>query len=652
MNFFEHQERARKRTTLLAFLFILATLITLVLTNLVALVTVAVLTTGNETAHYTSFWAWVRTHPKIVFWTSFGVLAFIGAASMYRMASLGSGGKAVAMSLGGVRVDHDTTDPQKRQLLNLVEEMAIAAGVPVPQVYVLEQEPGINAFAAGFTPSDAAIAVTRGTIENLTRDELQGVIAHEFSHVFNGDMRLNTRLLGVVYGILVIGLVGRLILRALRNVRTSGSRRKGGGQFIAVAFLAGLALTVIGYIGLLFASMIRAAVSRQREFLADASAVQFTRNPDGIAGALKKIAVSPLRSVLQAADSEEVGHMLIADGRKMFQSFFATHPPIFDRIRKIDKRFTTADLDRIKLAPPQETTKAAASPAAAAFAFSPALIIAAIGNPGELHIQAAAQQAAAIPDALRRAAHSHALAPAVVLTLALSKDAAERTRQIAKLRERLPEAQVKHLEAVVTMAQALSPEQRLPLIEMAFPILRERSAEEMQRLIAAIDEIARMDGHFDVLEYGLVRLLRVQLTDAAKPQALVTGNAKLHSLRDEASVLFSVLAQAGDRDKYVARRAYEAGMRQLLGANAPPFSVPTPWVAPLDRALNRLDSLAPLAKQALLEALVATIVHDRQVSLGEIEMLRVICASLHCPVPPIQPMQERLGAAGVPHAAA
>jgi len=634
LNFFEHQQRARQRTWLLAFLFILATVATLVLTNAVALAVVAALSADSTETPTLS--VWIGANPSTLLWTSFGTLGVIGAASMYRMASLSAGGGTVARSVGGVFVDSDVTDPQKRQLQNVVEEMAIAAGIPVPQLYVLEQEPGINAFAAGFSTGDAAIAVTRGTLELLTRDELQGVIAHEFSHILNGDMRLNTRLLGVVFGLLFIGLTGRIILRGLAHVR--GSSRRGGGQAIAAVFFAGIALIVVGYLGTFFGAMIRAAVSRQREYLADASAVQFTRNPNGIAGALKKIAVSPLRTVLQAAEAEEISHMLIADGRKMFAGFFATHPPILERIKAIDRRFDPAELEQIRLeaVTAKRSAPAPARPATIA-ALSPALMIASIGAVSDAALGSAARTQAQIPDALLRAAHARTFAPGLVLALALNPHPVERDRQIARLRERLPETVTAHLDAILTMIAPLDPSHRLPLIELAFPALRQRTPQELQQLVAVVEEISRMDGRFDVLDYALARLLRVHLAEAAAPQSTGSSkSAKLFALRDEISILFSVIAQTGERDKHAAHRAYEQGVRRLLGNSVPPYAVPAPWVAPLDRALTRLDELAPLAKQSLIEALVTTVTHDQQINLGEMELLRAICASLHCPVPPLE----------------
>ena len=278
MNFFEHQAQARRRSTRYVLLFLFATVAIAVAVNLVVLAVVWAYVSEYDSSIV--FGKWLRAHPQIVWWTTLGTLGGIAGASLYRVASLASGGGTVARSLGGTLVDASTRDPRLRQLMNVVEEIAIAAGVPVPQVFVLDNEVGVNAFASGFGASDAAITVTRGALTHLTRDELQGVIGHEFSHIFNGDMRLNTRLIGVLFGILFIGLIGRLILRA---------RLRGRGA--APILLAGGAFFVIGYVGVFFGRMIQAAISRSRELLADASAVQFTRNATGLSGALKKIAV-------------------------------------------------------------------------------------------------------------------------------------------------------------------------------------------------------------------------------------------------------------------------------------------------------------------------------------------------------------------------
>jgi len=653
MNFFEHQDRARRRTALLVLLFTLAVLAIVFATNLVVLALVAFFANDLAASAAIAPGDWLRSHPDAVLWTSLVTVGLIGGASLFRMASLASGGGAVAQALGGVLVDPGSNDPLRRQLRNVVEETAIAAGIPAPDTYVLESEGGINAFAAGFGTSDAAIAVTRGALETLTRDELQGVIAHEFSHILNGDMRLNTRLIGLLFGILVIALVGRLTLRGASET---------GGRVALLGVIVGLALVIIGYTGLLFGSLIKAAVSRSREQLADASAVQFTRLPAGLAGALKKIAAMPLRPVVLAADVEEVRHMLIAEHRtpfgSMFTSPFATHPPILERIRALDPRFDPSELERIRLAPMRAGVPPPPAPPplseAAQLALAPLAVIAAVGNPGTAQLSAAARRLTDLPPVLHEAAHSPQDALAMVLALVLSRDPANRARQLARLRERVqstPELPPR-IEALASQTTRLDASLRLPLMEIAFPALRHRPVAQLRALVALVDELLGLDGQVGVLDYTLGRLLRVQLTEALMPNSTRTSRAglKLHALKSELQTLFSVMARSGHDDERSARAAFDAGMRRLLPMAPPEFehesntarqaaaatgARSSGWIADLDHALTRLDFLPPAIKQALIEALVMTVAHDRQVTLGEAELLRVVCASLHCPLPPL-----------------
>ncbi len=200
----------------------------------------------------------------------------------------------MARSLGGTRIGRDTTDFKRKRLHNVVEEMSIASGVPMPEVYVLEQERSINALAAGHTPANAAVVVTQGALDTLSRDELQSVVAHEFSHVLNGDMRPNVQLMGWLFGLLVVALIGRTLLRCAPR----------GRRGALAVMVAALAVMILGYAGLFFARLLQAAVARQRERLADASSVQFTRNPGGLRGALLKVAGLPeVRSSLKRMPS-------------------------------------------------------------------------------------------------------------------------------------------------------------------------------------------------------------------------------------------------------------------------------------------------------------------------------------------------------------
>jgi Zn-dependent protease with chaperone function len=342
MDFFERQHDARRKTKLLVSLFIAA-----VAGILAVLYTVAVLVMGGP--------PW---QPDLALIVGGAVIAVVGGGSIFKTMQLSQGGSAVASMLGGTQVDPHTSDPKLRQLLNIVEEMSIASGVPVPDVYVLMDDPSINAFAAGFTTGSAVVGVTRGTMERLTRDELQGVIAHEFSHILNGDMRLNIRLMGILFGILCLTLLGQILFRMSIYTRPRNNDKNGAALVVAL-IAAGLSLIIVGWIGVFFARLIKAAVSRQREFLADSAAVQFTRNPEGIAGALHKI--SQGSSIITSAHAEEASHMFFGNGiRESWFSLLSTHPPIPERIRAIAPNFDPSNVKKIR--PPERPMDGKAAP--------------------------------------------------------------------------------------------------------------------------------------------------------------------------------------------------------------------------------------------------------------------------------------------------
>ncbi|HXS68997.1 MAG TPA: M48 family metallopeptidase, partial [Candidatus Polarisedimenticolia bacterium] len=338
MDFFERQEKARRNTKLLVVYFVTGVAMLILTIYLVAAVVFNM--TGSRARHrHYNYDDNSQLQPnQIPFWNlklfcgvAIGTLAVVGIGSIFKTMELAQGGSAVSSMMGGRLINPNTTDLDERKLLNVVEEMALASGMPVPQVYVMDGEDGINAFAAGHTTSDATVTVTRGCMKLLTRDELQGVIAHEFSHILNGDMRLNLRLLGIIFGILCLAIIGRVLLYA----RGGNSRDRNALPFF------GAALLVIGYVGVFFGHLIQAAVSRQREFLADASAVQFTRNPLGITGALKKIGgLGESGSRIAHAHAQEISHMFFGNGlgEPLF-GLLATHPPLTDRIRAIDPNF-------------------------------------------------------------------------------------------------------------------------------------------------------------------------------------------------------------------------------------------------------------------------------------------------------------------------
>lgn len=663
MDFFAHQAKARSQSRRLLIWFGLAVLgVVLAIDAVMLVVLISIGRSGKGVAPISA--TPVADHLGGLIATSLVVLTVIVIASMVKIAMLRSGGSAVARKLGAVRVNTGGSDLALRRLRNVVEEIAIASGVPVPEIYVLEQEESINAFAAGFSPADAAVCVTRGCLEKLNRDELQGVIAHEFSHVLNGDMRLNIRMMGLLFGILVIGIAGREMLRI----------RSGDKEGMALMLIA-LAVMIVGYAGLFFGRIIKASVSRQREYLADASAVQFTRQTVGISGALKKIAALPAGSRLTAGDGEEVSHMLFGDGMG-FSALFATHPPVLERIQRLDPRFKEAELidlskrwsrvttaladDDSPSAPLAsfagiETAPAAVSPATAPKAGPPRVappasmpaagssvsvdphrVARQVGNPSSDDYAAAGSIHQNLPEALAQLAYMQEQAPALVLALALDRDAGLRERQLQIITDALGHDLAQRARAIVPSLVDLHPLHRLPLASLAFPTLRRRPRPYLENLVRALDGVIRADGHVQLGEYCLARLLGVQVMDALDPSRSVPlGSKRLVDVRAAVVDLFAVLAQHGHGDADQARRAFIAGTHLVLGTDVPTYQPSGDWQQALDRAFAQLNRLNPAGKQLLVEGLTRTLSLDNRVTLEEAELLRTICAALHCPLPPI-----------------
>lgn len=634
MNFFQRQEESRRLSQRLVVLFALAVVAVVAAVNVVVFFVFAQ-AEEHSTGYAPTMGEWMSAHPGTVLITTLIVAGIIGLASLYKSLVLGGGGGVVARSLGGVRISADTTDPQQRRLLNVVEEMAIASGVPMPEVYLLEQESGINAFAAGHNPSNAAIGVTRGTLTTLNRAELQGVIAHEFSHILNGDMRLNIRLMGLLFGLLVIALIGRTVLRL-----TSGGRdSKKAFPIVLVA----LAVLIIGYIGLFFGRLIQAAVSRSRESLADASAVQFTRDPTGLRGALVKIGALSGGSKILNPEVEEVAHMLFAPG---MSRFFATHPALEDRLKAIDPRFDPKEFDRARAqliqAAEQAKVEVAPRPTTAEKLESlinlpgtaPAAVAGLVGNPGTIHMQVARDIRRSLPEAVTAAGRHPDSARALLLALALDSNAEARERQKQFIAQQVGPQTAETVAKLQSAIDALEPEQRMPALLRTFPALRQLTREERLQLLSGLNGMLQREGRVSLHSYVLRKLAQVQLTDDLNPRARAR-QLPLNVVHKDIQVLFSVLAQHGSADDAAARRAYEVGVHHLLPRERPSLVNLQSWARPLDLALSRLDQLAPIMKEQLVEALVKTVSHDQQLTLGEAELLRAVCATLHCPLPPL-----------------
>jgi Zn-dependent protease with chaperone function len=578
-------------------------------------------------------------NPDIFSYAVLGTLAVVFCGSAWRLSSLSAGGSAVATSMGGRLVNPNTDDPDEQKLRNVVEEMALASGVPVPQIYVMDEEEGINAFAAGHTPSDAAIGVTRGCMKLLTRDELQGVIGHEFSHILNGDMRLNLRLMGIIFGILCLTIIGRIL------IRTRGKKNP--------LPLLGLALIIIGWLGVFFGHLIQAAVSRQREFLADASAVQFTRNPSGLAGALQKIGGLAAGSRIENGHAAEASHMFFGNVGSSFLSAFSTHPPLEQRIKAIDPgwdgkfRAVSAGAGLGSVGPVRpvrpvgpvglvglERTRAGAG-------FAPPVIRAQtvlpnLGQPTPLHLRYAEELRASFPESIRAAAREPIGAMALIYAMLLSDEPALRQTQLQQLAQ-LAGAKVQ--ERVIALAPDVSnvaTRARLPLADLAIAGLRGMTPAEFAQFSRALKWLIESDRQIDLLEYVLQKIVRRHLApqfEQARPP--VAQYYTLRPLVPHCGVLLSALAQVGSGDPGEIERAFRKGVPYLRAADEIPLLPRAECgLGQVDAALNRLALAVPQIKKNLLEAAVQVVGADGVIHEREAEMLRAIADTLDCPMPP------------------
>ena len=630
-DFFDRQEAARRRSGRLVLLFALAVL------GVVAAVYLAV--AGLR------FWFWTGPdvigglwHPQLFGWTTAGTLLFIALGSLYKISTLREGGRRVAEILGARPVPPGTAEPSERRLRNVVEEMAIASGVPVPEVYLLERERGINAFAAGYGPEDAVVCVTRGALELLKRDELQGVVAHEFSQILNGDMRLNLHLLGWLHGILLLSLLGEAVLRGMRR-----ARGKGAG---AIALLA-IALYVVGYIGYFFGRLIQCAVSRQREYLGDASAVQFTRNPQGLAGALKKVGGLAEGSRLDHPHAAELSHMYFGNGlAAAWWHALDSHPPLAERIRLLDPAFR-GDFPEVRALepPPLAPLVAALRPARPAppapepivSGAEVAALLASVGAPMREHAELARQLLAGLPEPLRLAARDSFGASALVYGLLLDRDPALRARQQELLAARENPAVAGEVQRLAPLLAGLDPRARLLLVDLSLPSLRCLSSDQYLRLSEVFEALAAADRKVSLFEFALRHLLRRHLEPrfVGRP-AKVAQVYAIRGVQRECSLILSALARVGQRDEAQAQQAFARGQLVLHAPKAEFAFLPAAECGPaaLDQALVALDATSPLIKRRLLAGCLECLAHDGRVTAAEVELFRAVADALGCPVPP------------------
>jgi Zn-dependent protease with chaperone function len=662
-DFFDRQDYARRQTTRLLVMFVLSVVIIILAIYLV--VAVALDSSGARARLHSSrppygmveqpideqpmarsgpsYW-----NPQLFLWVTLGTTAVIALGSLYKIAELSAGGETVALMLGGRPINPQTTDLAERRLLNVVEEMALASGVPVPPVFLLEQEPGINAFAAGHQPGDAVVAVSAGCLKYLTREELQGVMGHEFSHILNGDMRLDLRLIGIVNGILVLAIVGYYLLRSAGSFSSSrDSKRDDSGTIVLIL---GLAMLVLGYLGVFLGNLIKSAINRQREFLADASAVQFTRYPGGITGALKKIGGLSEGSRIRDGHATEVSHMFFGDAfAGSFFNLFATHPPLAERIRALEPDFdgrfpevqpvaVTADTvaDRSRAGRPASLEKLLPAAAAAAMTMDAGNITRQIGRPQTEHLEQAGQMVADMPPALMAAAREPFAAQALIYALLLSRDdEATCARQLQMLEAKVEPPQYQQTQQLAAAVQSLSAAAALPLVDLSIPALKKSSPQQYARFREVVEALVDADHKVDLFEYSLRTVLFSYLDvnfGLKKPPAVRYRTAD--AVAQPAAVILATLAYVGQSQAEDVQRAFQAGAAGLLKqATLLPSEQCT--LAAFDAALAQLAQASPQVKRAIITAVTTCIAADGKITLKEGELLRAVAAVLACPVPPL-----------------
>jgi Zn-dependent protease with chaperone function len=643
MDFFARQDRARRNTKVLVFYFAMAVAMIIASVYLACLLVFFGL--GKHPGAH-------GPEPAIVLWNAqlfgivvLGTLSVIAGGSLYKTAALSGGGLAVAQSLGGRLISTDTQDFEERKLLNVVEEMAIASGIPAPPVYVMDEEEGINALAAGYTPNDAVIGVTRGCIKRLSRDELQGVVGHEFSHILNGDMRLNLRLMGLIFGILCLATLGRILLH------TRGRKNP--------LPILGLALILIGALGVFFGRLIQAAVSRQREFLADASAVQFTRNPLGLSSALQKIGGLPNGSRLQSDQAVDASHLFFGSVlRFSLFGILSTHPRLEDRIRAIDPswdgKFPRGTLPQDDF--PRMADAASAVPIDSDSAIrqrrrgdpsglistvvNAASILPQLGNPNSLHLRYAVEMRQSFPEAVRRAAHEPGSTTALIYALLISTDESIRTSQLQQLATCVTPEIYQRTLALLPEVGVIAQRVRLPLVSLSLPALRRLSQEEFQHFTSQLQWIIESDQQIDLFEFVLLKIMRRHLNPQyTQVSPDVVQFYAIKPLLPDCAVILSALAHLGGREETEVRAAFVQGLPSLRSPQGELglLSQSECGLEQIDAALTRLAQASPQIKKQLIEACARVVGSDGLIQEHEAELLRAIADTLDCPIPPFIP---------------
>jgi Zn-dependent protease with chaperone function len=626
MNFFEHQKKARQHTFYLVVLFVLA------IVALVVIVLLFLLGLYANAIHIplAVFFADPLRYMenKTIIEITLGVVAFVAIGSLYKYLSLSSGGKNVAIGLGGKQLSFNSATAHERVLLNVVEEMSIAAGISMPTVYILEED-SINAFAAGLTFDDAVIGVTRGTVEKLNRNELQGVIAHEFSHIFNGDMRLNLHLTALLHGILLIGLTGWMILRSMSRVRVSSNKKGGGGAYILVL---GVGLLAIGYVGTFFGSLIKASVSRKREYLADATAVQYTRYPEGIGSALKKIAHYSSR--LQAPTAETYSHFYFAEGvSSFFGGLMATHPPLRDRIKKIEPYWdgVIPDYSKRELREEKKEKKLDKEKKEHIVKGAIATIMMHIGEIKEKDIEQVHAEIKALDSKILDRLNDPLGAQAVVLSLFYNPDYKEEIFDILQKENRY--LLFEFANFMREKHGGLEDKSAL-IISLATNALKNLSLEQYLEFKKIMKVFIEVDNEVSLFEWSLQciieRPIEIHLGIRNVPKS---AHSHLGAVKEEVEILFSMLMHMQYADDNEAKEAFDK-TKKAINAGALQYHLREQINHTLFiKSIEAIETVKPGVAERIFEGVLHCIKIDGIVTATENTFIHAIAQLMQVPLP-------------------
>ena len=647
MNFFEQQDHAKRRTKILILLFAVSILLLIagMYLSLAYLITLKMPEVGKEIP---SMW-----NPQLLLWVILGNGLVIGFGSLSKIIELKDGGDRVAEMLGGRLIHAETEGPKERQLMNVVEEMAIASGVPMPKVYLLK-DTSINAFAAGHSSSNAVIGVTTGCMHLLTRDELQAVMAHEFSQILYGDMRLNIRTTGILHGIVSIAVIGR-VLCEIATLENSDDET----GFIPPLFIVGGVIIIFGSAGVYLGRCIKSAVSHQREYLADAAAVQFTRNSQAMAGALKKIGGLSRHGLLSNPHAEEASHMFFERGLAFdIGEFMSTHPPLETRVARIDPYFEgefpeIAPLEQHRIATDGVSKKKENAEASSDFmksammagmmmggakmSWNPEAVATAASQPGQAQLQYAVELRKSLAPELRKAAHDPLGAQALMFAMLLREDDTAFEEQLERLKTHCVEAIISETRILHPKAATMDPRAKLPLVDMAIPSLRQLTKDQYASFQETLQWLVESDQQIDLFEYTLGKVLDRHLKNHFEPSA--KPRIQYHSiipLLPRCSTILSGFAHIGHEDTASTEHAFRQGAACLkeLGKNLKllPYSECT--LGEMDAAVAELAQATAPLRMKVVNALAHTVGADGEVTIQEAELLRAFADMLDCPIPP------------------